>query len=64
MPEEFAIDGVGNALHADAFLAIIQQEAVSAVIVAADFSNERVRLLALRRGHVRESAVGLAFDGW
>jgi len=39
MTEEFAVDGVGNALYTDAFLTVIQQQAVAVIIVAAEFAD-------------------------
>jgi len=39
MPEEFAVDGVRDALRANMLFAVIQQEAVIVIIVAAVFAD-------------------------
>jgi len=39
MPEEFTVDRVGNALYANAFFSIIQQEAVTVIIVATEITD-------------------------
>lgn len=54
--EPLAADGIGDGLGADAFLSIVQQQAVAVFIVAAGFPNEGVCLSALGRRHAGDGA--------
>lgn len=62
-PKPFAVDRVGDALHADRFLAIVQQEAVAAVVVATLPPDECVRPFALTRCHPGQRTIRPALDG-
>lgn len=62
-PEPFAVDRVGDALHADRFFAIVQQEAVSAVVVATLPPDECVRPFALTRCHPGQRTIRPTLDG-
>jgi len=63
VPEEFAVDGVGNALNTDALVSVVQQDAVSLIIVAAHISDESVGSSPLARCHPWKRTVWFAFDG-
>lgn len=49
-PEPLTQQGVGNALHADTFLPIVQRDAVAVVVVAA-LAHQPPRPAVLRIGH-------------
>ena len=49
--EPLAVDRIGNTLYTDTFLAVIQQQAIASVVVAALPSDERVGSFTLSRHH-------------
>jgi hypothetical protein len=61
-PEELAVDGIGNALNANAALAVVQQEAVAVVIVAADSADKNIGAFPLLRRQARERTVPPPFN--
>jgi len=62
MTEPCTADEIGNALHTDAFLPIVQQNAVAVVVIAALPANQGVGPFALSRHHAGQGTVRLALD--
>lgn len=63
-PEPFAENGVGNALHADAGFSIVQQNAIAAIVMAADFPDQGIGMPSLTWRHEWQGTTLPTFDGW
>lgn len=59
----FAVDRVRNALNTDRFFAIVQPQAVAAVIIAALAPYQGIGSFSLPRRHARQGTVWAAFNG-
>jgi len=63
MAKVFAIDGTGHALDTNTFLAVIQQQTITTIVVTTNCPDKPHGLLPLLWCHAWQSAVRLAFNG-